>query len=611
MQNSNIFDKALACIPPITEIHKMVGVNPFGDIAEKIKFDEVFDLFSTTENSYLDNIILEQVAKLITNNKLKIWRNIYKKNNKKWRDILKNIPDNHFSAISYFAQKLDINDYEQYCTNIIFNNSGWFGYLKAHNQLDLYTEVLIFWLANQYFYSKFAITNEHKMSDFEPTKHSYNYKKEKNTQENNIKLLRQKQKHNLNKKNKWILCMDPRSLNVRTAIEKTVQEETHGAAGFFNLPLVIKKDGCHDKYCYPGAQQEFITKKVKSNYFNKILKKLSTAISRQRVRMTSAFVHYELFGIFYLINSILKNFNFYRKNKNSITYNKHDINSKIIKNIQDLFFSMGLDIYNDKLDCDYIYIVGHGSEVNNNQYKSTLQCAACGGNSGLYNAIELCNLLNSINNFNAQFIPIIHDTASNKLELIDKNIDNIKYHNDKISLINNNITTNFPAIKNTNSWSKLVPEFGLINHSCLIIGNSELGINKFKDNQAFMHSYDYKVDPDGTHLANILMGPAFVAYNLNMQYLFSTICNQKFGSGDKTRQSIIPSIGVLENNSFELRFGLPEQSIQFQNTIKHNPSRLFIYIQAPTDIINKALDKAENIKNLSANNFIVVKNITC
>jgi uncharacterized protein YbcC (UPF0753/DUF2309 family) len=73
-----------------------------------------------------------------------------------------------------------------------------------------------------------------------------------------------------------------------------------------------------------------------------------------------------------------------------------------------------------------------------------------------------------------------------------------------------------------------------------------------------------------------------VAQWINCQYLFSTIDNQRYGSGDKTTHNPVGRIGVLQGNGGDLRVGLPRQSLFNDDGVPfHIPQRLLTIVHAP------------------------------
>lgn len=76
--------------------------------------------------------------------------------------------------------------------------------------------------------------------------------------------------------------------------------------------------------------------------------------------------------------------------------------------------------------------------------------------------------------------------------------------------------------------------------------------------------------------------PMVVAQWINCQYLFSTLDNDRYGSGDKVTQNVVGGIGVLQGNGGDLKTGLPRQSLfRDDGTPFHVPQRLLTVVHAP------------------------------
>ncbi len=81
-----------------------------------------------------------------------------------------------------------------------------------------------------------------------------------------------------------------------------------------------------------------------------------------------------------------------------------------------------------------------------------------------------------------------------------------------------------------------------------------------------------------------------VAQWINCQYLFSTIDNDHYGSGDKATQNVVGGIGVLQGNGGDLRVGLPRQSLFTDDgTPFHVPQRLLTVVLAPFEQVERVV----------------------
>ena len=80
--------------------------------------------------------------------------------------------------------------------------------------------------------------------------------------------------------------------------------------------------------------------------------------------------------------------------------------------------------------------------------------------------------------------------------------------------------------------------------------------------------------------------------------------NQRFGSGNKTLHNVVGRIGVLEGNAGDLRTGLPWQSVHDGVRLQHEPLRLNVIIEAPTDAMNEVLSAHASVRELFDNGWL-------
>ena len=123
--------------------------------------------------------------------------------------------------------------------------------------------------------------------------------------------------------------------------------------------------------------------------------------------------------------------------------------------------------------------------------------------------------------------------------------------------------------------------------------------------RSFLHSYDWKQDPDGSSLTTILTAPMVVAQWINSQYLFSTLDNVAFGGGSKITKNITGKIGIMQGNASDLMHGLPLQSV-FKSDDKayHEPMRLMSLVCAPRNMIEKIIKQQTVLQKLFGNGWV-------
>jgi len=269
-----------------------------------------------------------------------------------------------------------------------------------------------------------------------------------------------------------------------------------------------------------------------------------------------------------------------------------------------------------------VYIIGHGASSVNNTHYAGYDCGACSGRPGSVNAkafaymanhTEVRSSLHKLNIHipdNTYFLSALQDTTRDEIIFFEtKNIDsNISaLHNVNVNIFNKSLELNakersrrFETINSKQDIKKIHekiklrsvslfeprPELNHATNALCIIGRREITKHLFLDRRAFMNSYDYRVDPQGDFLLNILNAAAPVCGGINLEYYFSRVDNQKLGAGSKLPHNVMGLIGVANGIEGDLRPGLPLQMIEV-----HDPLRLMIIIEQKPDKVLQVIQK--------------------
>ena len=283
------------------------------------------------------------------------------------------------------------------------------------------------------------------------------------------------------------------------------------------------------------------------------------------------------------------------------------------------------ELSNTGLTSDFaplVYHFGHGGSSTNNPYFAGYNCGACSGRPSTVNARLFAMMTNrkdvrkglkekGINiPDTTHFVGGYHDTTQDTFAYFDEDkiLENLKeaHLNNKekfeeaLSMNAKERARQFRLIdlkKSAKEVHKAVkrrsltlfeprPEYNHSNNCLFIVGNRSLTKNLFLDQRAFLNSYDYKQDTDGTFLANILNAGTGVCGGINLEYYFSSVDNEKLGAGSKLPQNILGLYGVANGVKGDLRPGLPWQMIDV-----HDPVRILTVVENTPDFVLNVLEK--------------------
>lgn len=449
-----------------------------------------------------------------------------------------------------------------------------------------------------------------------------------------------------------IHCIDDREESFRRYIEHIEPQcETFGSAGFFNMDLYYLP--CHSENPMKIAP-------ANANPQNILMEKETSHSDEEDISLHHH-SHSLLRGWFYsqtvgfwsavkLITHIFKP----HDNPTVISAIKHsEINSKLQfeSNGEKLGnFKIGLNDEEaaEKLEvllksiglvqhfAPIVYIIGHGAGSTNNPYYAAYDCGACSGKPGSVNARVAAYFLNnpSVRNIlsqkgisipeNTVFIAALHNTTSDKIYFFDieQLKDEIKnLHQKHISIFEKALILNarerarrFETIEKKGKsddyiyqkvqereWALFIPrpEYNHATNAICVVGRRTLTKNIFLDRRAFLNSYDYSIDRDGTLLAGLLKALTNVCGGINLEYYYSRTDNEKLGAGSKLPHNVFGLIGVANGSDGDLRYGLPRQMIEI-----HQPLRLLMIIEQYPEIILSVINQHPSIKEWFENEWI-------
>lgn len=467
----------------------------------------------------------------------------------------------------------------------------------------------------------------------------------------------------------FAFCIDVRSEPFRRRLEQAGPFETYGCAGFFGLPIetselghgqvhsslpaLLKPRHTIQEFTHDAESELYRQRQIAVHSFGYTFKKMKQNL------LTSLLLP-EISGPWLSLQMLIRSFvpgssgravrqfrdRWLRKPSTKLTLQCiHSSGSELpvgfspeeqSQYVLKLLKMMGLTDHFAPL----VVICGHGSQSTNNPYAAALDCGACGGVSGGFNArvlAELCNMksvrealaaegisipeetfftaaehLTTVDELKWLYVPELSSAAQRSFLQVQEILPEVSHE------ANSERLSRLPQIrirKKTNpvlearriaeDWSEVRPEWGLAGNAAFIVGRRMITQGCNFEGRAFLHSYNWRQDEDGTLLADIINGPVTVAEWINLQYYASTVAPHYYGSGNKATLTVTSGLGVMQGNGSDLLSGLPFQSVmKSDHEIHHEPLRLLLVIEAPRKRVQRLLDENLSFRQKVNNRWI-------
>ncbi len=150
-----------------------------------------------------------------------------------------------------------------------------------------------------------------------------------------------------------------------------------------------------------------------------------------------------------------------------------------------------------------------------------------------------------------------------------------------------------------NDYGQARPELGHANNAAAYIGRRAATRGIFWDRRMFLISYDCELDPDGRGLEPMLVANGQVGAGISLEYYFSTVDNDRYGSGSKVTHNVTGLMGVMDGASSDLRTGLPAQMIEI-----HEPMRLLIVVEHDPEVLAAIYARQPVLRQLIGNGWV-------
>jgi uncharacterized protein YbcC (UPF0753/DUF2309 family) len=443
-----------------------------------------------------------------------------------------------------------------------------------------------------------------------------------------------------------IFCIDVRSEVFRRSLESTgMQIQTFGFAGFFGLPIEHRIPGLGGSqarcpvFLVPPLRSSDSKSGIEASEFDQLILQRVDARESKRTwkrfkeAASSCFTFVETIGLSYGVELVKDAFGFSSKSsrdKGAPGFLDKLSTADRASLAEDILKGLGLLENFARI----VLFCGHGSATKNNPYASGLDCGACGGHVGDANARLAAALLNQADvrtelsergiliPSDTVFIGGLHNTTTDEVSLFDyeaadaRLIEQLAVSLDQAGLLcatersarfgeaaeQSNIVS---AVRSrSRDWSQVRPEWALAGNAAFIVAPRIWTAEANLQSRAFLHEYSAKSDPKGIVLESIIAGPMVVGSWINLQYFGSSTDNAHFGSGHKSIHNVVGGVGVALGNEYDLRPGLPFQSVHDGEKLIHEPLRLHACIAADTKILDGILERQDHVRHLVENGWV-------
>jgi len=457
-----------------------------------------------------------------------------------------------------------------------------------------------------------------------------------------------------------VFCIDVRSEVMRRAVERvTPNIETLGFAGFFGVPAAYKTPAGAMRPQLPGllapsvviADEATESEEPTDRVMARMKARAAAGVSWKQLSATpsSMFTFVESAGLAWAAALLRDGFKRLAPTRDPLRGEDmatgapqltQSTDGAVLSDEKRIALAAGI-LRTMSLTQDFaplLVLLGHGASTSNNPQAAALQCGACGGQTGELNARAAAALLNDVTvraGLAEQGIVLgdtyvlagLHDTTTDDITLYD--VERVPAsHTEALDTLQQTLrdaanvarAERAPGLGVTaataeelasriraraRDWAELRPEWGLAGNAAFIIAPRARTRGLDLGGRVFLHDYRWAQDNEFRVLDLLLSAPMVVAHWINLQYYASTVDPLRYGSGNKVLHNVVGGrLGVLEGGNGDLRIGLARQSVHDGSTWRHEPLRLSVFVEAPTDAIDAVLARHRSVDDLVRNEWL-------